>query len=366
MILLIPAYEPTASLVELIRTARTVAPLMIVVVVDDGSGAGFDAVFRSAEAEGADVLRYRGNRGKGFALRAGFQRVLERYRGEAVVTADSDGQHSITDIMRVADRVTAGAAPIVLGGRRFSGDVPARSRLGNSVSRLAFRAATGESIHDTQTGLRGFSADTLPWLLTIDGDRFEYELNVLLGAIAEGRPVDEIPISTIYLEHNASSHFRPIVDSVRVMRPLVRFGAVSFGSFVIDVVVLELLFFISSSLVLSVVGARVASATANFLANRALVFGAKSTGTGSDRRGFVRSALRYLVLAVCLLAASYASIGALTGLGMPLLAAKILTDVTLYAVSFQVQRTVVFARARTSPAAPQPQLEGATPASHSG
>jgi len=346
MIVLIPAYEPTASLADVARELRLFAPDLKVVVVDDGSGPGFDAAFRAAKAEDAEVLRYDHNRGKGHALKTGLRHVRDNYPGEAVVTADSDGQHSPADIARVAARLATATDTIVLGGRRFAGEVPLRSRVGNAISRGAFRAATGRAVHDTQTGLRGFPASTIDWLLTIEGDRFEYELQMLLRARDAGLFIDEIPIETIYLEHNASSHFRPVVDSVRVMRPLIVFGLVSFGSFVLDIVVLELLYLLTSSLVVSVVGARAVSGTANFLANRALVFRAGAP------RALLRDAARYVALALGVLAASYAAIAALTGVGVPLLVAKVSTDVTLYAVSYLVQRRFVFARSRREAARP--------------
>ena len=338
MIVLIPAYEPSTSLADVARELRLLAPALKVVVVDDGSGPAYDAAFRAATAEDAQVLRYDHNRGKGHALKTGLRHVRDAYPGEDVVTADSDGQHSPADIVRVAERLGAVADTIVLGGRRFAGAVPLRSRVGNTITRVAFRAATGRAVHDTQTGLRGLPASAIDWLLTIEGDRFDYELQMLLRARDAGLAVNEIPIDTIYLGQNASSHFRPVVDSARVIRPLLAFGLVSFGSFVLDVVVLELLYLLTSSLVVAVVGARVASGTANFLANRALVF--RSGGSGA----LLRAAARYLALALGVLLASYAGIAVLTGAGVPLLVAKVTTDATLYAASYLVQRRFVFAR----------------------
>jgi glycosyltransferase involved in cell wall biosynthesis len=351
MIILIPAFEPGDSLVRIVRELRDDSPWSIVLVVDDGSGPAYAPVFAAASAQGAEVIGYDHNRGKGFALKTGFRHVLAHYPDEAVVTADSDGQHRVTDIVRVAEHLSSrdhSEPAIVLGGRRFAGNVPLRSRFGNSVSRVAFRLAAGLSIGDTQTGLRGFSSGTLPWLLTVEGDRFEYETRMLLATREAGIALEELEIDTVYLEHNASSHFRPIVDSVRVMRPLLTFAVVSLGSFLLDLVVLEVIFALSGSLVFSVVGARVVSGTANFLANRRAVF-------ARSRVGIRRQALRYVGLALALLAASYASIALLTAVGAPLLAAKITTDITLYIASYLVQRRFVFARAKRVLAAPTPR-----------
>jgi glycosyltransferase involved in cell wall biosynthesis len=346
VIVLVPAYEPDERLVDLARELRATDASLHVLIVDDGSGPAFESVFAAAAAEGAEVIGHPCNRGKGFALKAGFRHVLEHQPGEAVVCADSDGQHRVADILRVAARVAVTDAAVVLGGRRFAGEVPARSRLGNAVSRRAFRFATGVDVHDTQTGLRGYRADQLEALTRVKGDRFEYELNALVGTAESGAGIDELEIETVYLEHNASSHFRPIVDSVRVMRPLGKYLAASFGSFLLDTVVLQLLFIVSGSLFWSVVGARAVSASANFALNRRLVFRA-----GGERGRLRSQILRYAALALTLLASNYVWLHALTDFGVPLLAAKVATELALYVIGFQVQRGYVFARARvTAPA----------------
>ncbi|MEO8261183.1 MAG: bifunctional glycosyltransferase family 2/GtrA family protein [Pseudolysinimonas sp.] len=336
MITLIPAYQPDSRLVALIRMLRAADPQMRVLVVDDGSGAAYASIFDGAVAAGAEVLGYEINRGKGVALRTGLLHVIERHPTESVVCADSDGQHRVTDILRVADRLRSSDAAVVLGGRRFAGEVPARSRFGNAVSRRTFQLATGIAVYDTQTGLRGYPAEQLPWLTSIKGDRFEFELNALVAAAETDRRIDEIEIETVYLEHNASSHFRPVVDSVRVMAPLGKYVAASLGSFVLDTVVLQVLFIVSGSLFWSVVGARMVSATANFTLNRRLVFRARG-----DLR---RSILRYGALALTLLASNYVWLHALTDFGVPLLPAKVATELVLYVIGFQVQRGYVFAR----------------------
>jgi putative flippase GtrA len=233
---------------------------------------------------------------------------------------------------------------MVLGGRRFTGDVPSRSRIGNAISRQAFRLATGIRVHDTQTGLRGYPAGMIEWLVGVKGNRFEYELNLLLQSRAAGIAIDEVEIETVYLEHNASSHFRPVIDSMRVFAPLLRFVASSLGAFVIDAVGLVVLYSLTNSLFLSVVGARLVSASINFLVNRHAVF-------GGERGNLRRDILRYLTLALALLASSYVWLEVLTQWGVPLVPAKLITDTTLYIISFHVQRRFVFATAPTVPQA---------------
>ena len=289
------------------------------------------------------------NLGKGRALKTGFAHIAERFPGADVVCADSDGQHRPVDIARVASALGRGDATIVLGARGLTGEVPLKSRFGNAMTRLAFRHSTGREIGDTQTGLRAYPASMLPWLQTIEGERFEYEMSVLLRAAEAGFDVTEIEIDTVYLDGNRSTHFRPLVDSARVYVPFLRFGLSSLFAFAIDVVLLLLLAHAFGHLLPAVVLARVCSSTVNFVVNRHLVFReGRAAGLG-------RSARRYVSLAICVLVVNYALLHVLhERLGLPLLAAKLVTEIALFVAGFEVQRKLVFARRRRRSLADRP------------
>ena len=230
-------------LTRLVRDVRRALPETRVLVVDDGSGPAYEGVLAAARAAGAVVTGYPVNAGKGEALRTGLARVIRLWPGADVVCADADGQHTPADIAAVARRVHE-TGRMTLGVRAFTGSVPLRSRLGNSVTALLFRGATGWRLRDTQTGLRGYPAGELEWLLEVPGDRYEYELSTLLRSHELGMAVEEIEIATVYKPGNASSHFRPLQDSARIYAPLLRFTGASLASFAIDwigVVVLHLL-----------------------------------------------------------------------------------------------------------------------------
>ncbi|WP_062311764.1 glycosyltransferase family 2 protein [Demequina rhizosphaerae] len=348
MWILIPAYEPDARLVALVRS---LSDIHRVLVVDDGSGPRFRAVFADAAAQGATVLRHDANRGKADALRTGFAWLVGHAPGEAVVCADSDGQHTPEDVARVASALRDRSAArlddaVVLGAREFAGDVPLRSRLGNRATAALLATVTGRRLTDTQTGLRGYPAALLPWALAVRGRRFAYELELLLDASRRGIPVVEVPIRTVYLDRNASSHFRPVVDSVRVLWPLAMFAASSLAAFAIDAIALLALSAATGSLAVAVVGARLLSASTNFAVNRRAVF--------RSRGPVARQALRYAALAALLLFLSYASIRTLTELGVPLLPAKLGTDLVLWALSYGVQRAIVFAPPGATESRPTP------------
>jgi len=337
VIVLIPAYEPDARLLALVDALRVSLPEAHLLVVDDGSGGAFAPVFDAARRRGCVVLTHPVNRGKGAALTTGFRFVVEHAPGEDVVCADSDGQHGPDDVRRVAAAVQDGAE-LVLGVRGFTGVVPLRSRLGNALTRLLFRLATARDIRDTQTGLRGYAAGLLPWLLTVPGERFEYEVNTLLQAVRRQLPIDQVDIATIYTDGNASSHFRPVLDSARIYAPLLAFLASSLAAFTLDTTALLVLHALVGGLLLPLLGARVLSSTVNFAVNRTLVFA--SPGARSVRA----AALRYAALAVVLVAANYLLLTGCTALGLGLLPAKLLTEVLLVTASYLSQRHLVFSR----------------------
>ncbi|MEU7954119.1 glycosyltransferase family 2 protein [Micromonospora chalcea] len=222
--MLVPVYRPGDRLPPLVTDLRAALPGARVLVVDDGSGPAAAGVLRAARDRGAEVLRRRVNRGKGVVLRTGFRYAATRHPGHDVTCVDADGQHRVEDVCRVAGRMRATGA-MTLGVRRFDGEVPARSRFGNAATRVAFRLATGRDVRDTQTGLRAYPAGLLDWLVTVPGDRFEYEMDVLLRAVGAGLPVEQVDIATRYHADNAGSHFSALADSVRIYRPLVGFAA---------------------------------------------------------------------------------------------------------------------------------------------
>ncbi|WP_436530248.1 glycosyltransferase [Actinoplanes sp. HUAS TT8] len=347
MLVLIPAYQPDHRLADLVRALGR----HHVLVVDDGSGPAYAEMFDDARMAGAEVITLVHNRGKGFALRTGFAHAAARYPGHDVVCADSDGQHRPADIEAVAARVGVSAASMVLGVRRFTGPVPARSRFGNTVTRMLFRLVTGVAVTDTQTGLRGYPARMLGFLATVPGDRFEYELRLLLRAARERMPIEEVGIATVYLDGNRSSHFRPLRDSARIYGPLLAFAASSLLAFAVDAGLLAILMTVTGHLALSATLARTVSATLNYAVNRGMVF---------ERVPHRQAAPRYAALALLSLSANVLLLRWLSGMFDSMIAGKLVTELTLFAAGFAIQRAFVFGRGRLVTAAAPASASGQT------
>lgn len=340
MTVLIPAYKPDERLIDLIHRLQSITSLPIV-VVDDGSGETYRRIFQAVKDAGCTVLTHLSNRGKGSALKTGFHFLQEIGETDGVVCADSDGQHLPEDIVRITGILKERDHHIVLGSRQFTGKVPLRSRIGNTITRAVYTLATGVKLYDTQTGLRGYSARMLNWLCQIPGERFEYEMNLLLEAPKAGYNLYEVPIETIYLNENKSSHFRPVADSLRVYRPVMKsvmkFMMSSLLSTVIDYILLFLIQYLTANLLVSVVGSRIISAFFNYMINRKYVF-------PHGKEAAIKTSLpQYITLAAIILLANYAGIYTLfERFGLSLLASKVLTESALFIFSYWVQKRLIF------------------------
>lgn len=221
---LIPVYQPTEILVKLVEALHE--ERFRVVIVDDGSGSRYAPIFARL-APFAQVLSYPGNGGKGFALKHGMRRLMQENACDAFITADADGQHSVRDICRVRAALEDGRSFVLTTRALGKKGVPFLSRFGNTMSRFICAISGGRYLSDNQSGLRGFSADCLPWLCKIGGDQYDYEMNVLLYAERQELPIYCLPIEVIYLNDNKGSHFNPLTDTIRIYLRVIRTSRVS-------------------------------------------------------------------------------------------------------------------------------------------
>ncbi len=335
-IVLIPAYCPDEKLITLISTLHEMN--FTIVVVNDGSKAEQTSLFE-AVSEYATVLIHEKNRGKGAALKTGFEYIKKTFAVPyIIVTADADGQHLPEDILLVCEKAEDRIGCLVLGSRIIGRDAPLRSRIGNGITRFVFRLSTGTAIYDTQTGLRAFSNGLTDYMLSVEGERYEYEMNVLLHLRQNNISAEEVPISTVYLDNNSSSHFNPIKDSFKIYREIFRFSASSLLSFVIDYGLFCALMSLTGMTVLSNVLSRIVSASVNFSLNRSFVFG--------SRAHIMKSAVKYFLLAVVILVFNTCILKLLIALGQPYMLAKIITETVMFFFSWTAQRLFVFKEAK--------------------
>lgn len=349
--LIIPSLNPDEKLARTVRGCIE-AGFDDIIIVNDGSHPDTLKYFpQKSEFPQVTLLKHEKNLGKGAALKTAFDYFLKK-RPDAigVVTADGDGQHLPEDIKACAfamsDSVKSGTPVVVLGCRDFSQDnVPLRSRFGNRATSVVLRLLCGMRVSDTQTGLRAIPKAFIASLMKAEGSRYEYETNMLLMMRDLRIPYREVPINTVYIDENRTSHFHPLRDSLRVWGLFFKYVLSSLSSWCVD----ELLFFVlgitlfrggtSLDIFLCTAIARTASSIFNFTLNKRVVFRMKGK--------VGRTILRYYCLAIPIMVLSYALVYGLKSLvdvqyHFITTLIKIVVDTIIFLISFRIQREWVF------------------------
>lgn len=330
----IPAYQPDEKLIQLLEIMKNRLNCQVI-VVDDGSTGASKNILEIAKTY-AIVLHHDVNKGKGQALRTAFSFIQDLRKPGVVVTADADGQHAVNDIDRVARAAMNLPSRLILGVRQFTKDIPFRSRFGNKLTRVLFRLQTGVNVSDTQTGLRGFHTDLIPFMLDIEGDRYEYEMNMLTQA-SQRYKITEVPIQTIYIDDNASSHFRPIKDGLLIYKNLFKFALASFGGFLVDygVYALALLLLTSLPTALRLLVANTIARICSTTCNKKLVF--------NSEESIARTGVGYFTLALVLFLCDTALLYLFHQiLGLNLYIVKLAVGIFLFLASWFVQKNIIF------------------------
>jgi len=211
----IPAFQAAASVADVVR--RTRAVIEEVLVVDDGSTDGTGDAARGA---GADVVAHAANRGKGAALVTAFRTLFGR-GCDAVVTVDADGQHLPEEIPRLLE-AARGGADLVLGTRdHLFAEMVAARRVANRLSSWAISWAAGQRLSDVQTGFRLYTRRVVE-ATGFPETRFDAESAVVVRASRRGFRIVTVPVRLGFADGRTTSHYRPLVDSLRIARGVMR------------------------------------------------------------------------------------------------------------------------------------------------
>lgn len=223
--IVLPSLDPDQKFSSVVK-GLTEYGFKHVVIVDDGSDEEHQHFFTEAEEYPCCRVLYHGvNKGKGRALKTAFTYILDNLpEVRGAVTIDGDGQHLLKDIVACGEKMLELEDKVVLGCRDFDlPGVPPRSVAGNKTTSRFFRLLFGIKLSDTQTGLRAIPAAYLGDFCSIDGERFEYETNMLLQMKRMGVEFVEQPIETVYDQEDYSSHYNAVKDSLRISKVMLKF-----------------------------------------------------------------------------------------------------------------------------------------------
>ena len=330
-----------------------------IVIVNDGSKAENLHWFEEAAVRpGCVVLHHEVNKGKGRALKNAFAYVAENMpQIEGVITIDGDGQHLLEDIVACGERMLREADGVVLGCRDFNQPgIPPRSVAGNKTTSRFFRLLFNIRLGDTQTGLRAIPAKYLEAFCRIDGERFEYETNMLLNMKRMGIEFIEQPIATVYDPDDYSSHYNAVKDSMRIFKVMLRFMCSGSGfryiiSGVCSWLVDNLLYFLfmssgvgaglaaAAASVKSQVFARILSSVFNFNMNTFYVFRSKENYLKAMLKYYCLCLVQTFVSVVCLTA-----LVSLLSISVPIIATvvKVVLEIIIMFLSYYIQKRWVF------------------------
>ena len=209
---LIPTFNNEKTLAKLISDVLEYTSNII--VVNDGSTDSTEQIIQSFPQ--IQALGYKKNKGKGWALRNGFELARElEYR--YAITIDSDGQHFPSDLPKFLEQAEKTPGAIIIGARNMDQEsVPGKSSFGHKFSNFWFKVETGISAPDTQSGYRLYPLFLLNDIGFITR-KYEFEIEVLVRSAWKGIDVLSVPVSVYYAPRETRvSHFRPFKDFTRI------------------------------------------------------------------------------------------------------------------------------------------------------
>lgn len=348
-VVLIPAFNPPKEFVDYAKKIVAIKSFNLL-VVNDGSKKDCDEIFdQIGKLHNTTIIKHEINQGKGRALKTGFEYFCKHYQKSdtvGIITADCDGQHLVEDVQKVAEQLANRRGDeLVLGCRNFDlGNTPFKSKFGNKTTTFFFKLLYGESITDTQTGLRGLTYDYAKKCINLRGERFEYEIKMLINAVKTKTPIHEVKIDTVYLSDH-SENFNPIKDSYKIYKVMfAEFFKFSFSgvtSAALDLILFTILFSLLKDnfnqdivMLIATFGARIASSLYNYFMNRNIVFKSNSKNTF----------IKYYILCACQAFLSWFFVDQLfklINIDTPTFI-KICVDLVLFVLSYQIQQRFIF------------------------
>ena len=351
VVIVIPALNPDEKFLAFLKDLA-INEYNQIIVIDDGSEEASRNYFSEASQKfGCTILHHSINLGQGRAYKTAFNYYLMNsntggyYEATiGLIQCDCDGQHCVDDINRCVELLRSNPEKFILGIRNFEDKaIPFRSRFGNNCTSFVFKWFCGLDLKDTQTGLKGIPKSFIPKLMETPGEHFEYASSVLLETKRYGIQIIQFPIKTIYINGNKKSHFKPLMDSIRIYSLILKYLASSVSSFVVDIAIYSIFISVLSHIlpkyyvIISTYLAKIFSCTYVYLINKRIVF-------QSNENDF-SAVWRFILLCVAQSTCS----GILTSFLILMLKGnevlcKIAVDILLFFISFQIQNRWVFSK----------------------
>ena len=209
---LVPTFNNEQTLVHVLNSILEYC--QDIIVVNDGSTDSTPELLQQFPQ--INLVSYVPNKGKGYALRKGFQRAIESGY-DYVISIDSDGQHFAEDLPKFLYELNGHPSAIIMGVRNMKqAGIPGKSSFGHKFSNFWFWVETGISMNDTQSGYRLYPVKLLRDTRFITR-KFEFEIEVMVRSVWKGIEMAEVPVRVYYApQETRISHFRPFKDFTRI------------------------------------------------------------------------------------------------------------------------------------------------------
>ncbi len=221
IVIVIPTYNPSELLLKTLKDLSQFPEFYDIrrIIVNDGSNASNKYLSSLKKEQNVILIDHKINKGKGAAIKTALREIINTMPWvEYMITVDSDGQHRGSDVLSVFQSILEKGEGVHIGTRCLSKDsTPLRSYIGNVVSRKVFGWMHRCNLHDTQSGLKAYPRQSFNLLLSLSGNRYEFEMEAIIKIIHEKIKIFEIPIATVYFNNNRASHFKPLKDSFQVL-----------------------------------------------------------------------------------------------------------------------------------------------------
>ncbi len=237
--IVIPAYNPDDKFVKFVQDLREHGYKSIIAVNDGSKDASKPYIKEAVDKFGIILVNHNVNLGQGRAYKSGLNAYLgltDLDQSIGVIQCDCDGQHCVEDVNKVAELMRENRESFIVGTREFSDKtIPFRSRFGNNCTNFVFKHFVGLPLNDVMSGLKGLPKAFIYKLIEARGERFEFVTTTLLEVKKCNLDIIQIPIQTIYINGNETSHFRPVLDSVKIYKTILNYFLYALFAYVLSV-----------------------------------------------------------------------------------------------------------------------------------